>query len=124
MPPFVANNIPMNSTLERVARLPIDFHAVGNRSLIQLLQECGYTANPDSITESDIGTCLSDHSDWCDAWISYSQDRRTNCGWVISDETGRFVVYYYPRGKEKLRFNDKAVACAAFAIRELKSLIK
>ena len=113
----------MNSTLERVCSLPFDFHSVGNKSLIQLLTECGYTANPDSVTETDIATCLSDHSDWCDAWIGYSQDRRTNCGWVIHDEPDGFLVFYYPNGNEKLRFNNKTEACAAFAIRELQSLV-
>lgn len=113
----------MNSTLERVCRLPIDFHTVGNKSLLQLLADAEYTNDPDDVGVSDIQRCLSDHDDWCDAWLGYSQDRRTSCGWVISEDADGFVVFYYPNGNERLKFKDKAGACAAFAIRELWSLI-
>ncbi len=113
----------MNTTLERVCRLPIGFHTVGKKSLTQLLDESGYTVDSESVTESKIAACLSVNFEWCDAWLGYSQDRRTNCGWVIAEESGGYVVYYFPNENERLRFKDKCTACAAFAIRELKTLV-
>lgn len=82
----------MNTTLELVYRLPTDFNTLGNKSLTQLLNESGYTVDSASVTESNIAAILSDNSEWCDAWLGYSQDRRTNCGGVIVDESGGYVV--------------------------------
>ncbi len=110
--------------IEDVCRLPIDYHAIGTKTLIQLMEDAGYFDNPSAVTESAIQSCLAKHSDFCDAWIGYSQDRRTDSGWVIDERKGVFTVFYYPNGSTKLKFNDRSAACAAFAIRELASLAR
>ena len=102
----------------------MDYHAVGTKSLIQLLEEAGYFENPTTVTESELKSHLSGRTDWCDAWVGYSQDRRTDSGWVISETDDGFTVFYYPKGNTKLKFPDIASACAAFAIRELSSLAR
>jgi hypothetical protein len=108
--------------IEDVCRLPIDYHRIGTKTLIQLLEDAGYFKNASSVTESDIACYLSMHPDFCDAWVCYFQDRRTDSGWVIDERDGRFAVYYYPKGSNRLVFVDRAAACAAFAIRERESL--
>jgi hypothetical protein len=110
--------------IESVCRLPIDYHAIGTKTLIQLMEEAGYFENPSAVTESAIQSCLAKHPDFCAAWIGYSQARRTDSGWVIDVRNGMFIVFYHPNGSTKLKYNDRSAACAAFAIRELTSLAK
>ena len=112
----------MTQTVEYLCRLPLDFHKVGTKSLLQLIDESGYHDDLDAVTESALACILDDHPDYCDAWIGYSQDRRASCGWTIQQRDAEFVVQYYPEGSNTLRFTDKSAACAAFAIRELHSL--
>ncbi len=110
--------------IEAVCRLSIDYHSIGTKTLIQLMEEAGYFDNPSAANESAIQSCLIKHPDFCDAWIGYSQDRRTDSGWVIDERNGVFTVFYYPNGSTRLKFNDRSAACAAFAIRELASLAR
>lgn len=84
--------------IEDVCRLPIDFHVIGTKTLIQLMEDAGYFESPSAVTESAIESCLAKHPEFCDAWIGYSQDRRTDSGWVIDEQKGLFMVYYYPNG--------------------------
>jgi hypothetical protein len=110
--------------IEEICRLPLDYHAIGAKTLIQLMEEARYFENPSAVTESAIQSCLDKHPDFCDAWIGYSQDRRTDSGWVIDERNDVFTVFYYPNGSTKLKYKDRAAACAAFAIRELASLAR
>ena len=113
----------MTQTVEQLCRLPIDFHEVGTKSLLQLIDESGYWDAPDTVTESALANGLAAHPNWCDAWIGYSQDRRTGSGWFIEQHDDEYLVQYYPNGSNVLRFTSKHAACAAFAIRELHSLV-
>ena len=110
--------------IEGVCRLPVDYHAIGTKTLIQLMEEAGYFKNPSAVTESALRSCLAKYPDFCAAWIGYSQDRRTDSGWVIDERNGVFTVFYYPNGSTQLKFEERPAACAAFAIRELSSLAK
>ncbi len=112
----------MTQTVEQLCRLPLDFQEVGSKSLLQLINESGYHDDPNAVTESALADTLVNHPDYCDAWIGYSQDRRSSCGWTIQQRDAEFVVQYYPNGSTTLRFADKSAACAAFAFRELHSL--
>jgi hypothetical protein len=107
-----------------LCRLPHDWHTVGSKSLNQLLQESGYLDDPESVTETLIAQRLADLPEQCDAWIGYSQDRRTNSGWTIQHKNGTYTVQYYPNGSTVLKFTDISAACAAFAMREIKSLAR
>lgn len=110
--------------IEDICRLPVDYHAIGTKTLIQLMEEARYFENPTAVTESAIQSCLALHPDFCDAWIGYSQDRRSGSGWVIDERNGVFTVFYYPNGTTRLRFDDRSAACSAFVIRELTSLAR
>ncbi len=121
-PPWKRWPLEMPDTVALICRLPIDFHSARTKSLLQLISESGYTKGSDTVTESSTETLLDDHLEWCGDWIGFSQDRRTSSGWVISERADGFDVYFYPSGSTLLSFNDKAAACAAFSIRELKSL--
>ncbi len=114
--------MPTTNTVELICRLPVDYHSVGTKSLLHLIDESGYTNDSAAVTESSISSLLRDQPEWCDAWIGYSQDRRTSSGWTIQERNGNFVVQYYPNGSNVLTFTDKPTACAAFVMRELASL--
>lgn len=86
------------------------------------MEEARYFENPTAVTESAIQSCIAQHPDFCDAWIGYSQDRRTDSGWVIDEQNDVFTLFYYPNGSTKLKFDDRSAASATFAIRELASL--
>ena len=90
----------------------------------ELIRESGYFANPAVVTEAALASALLAHPDWCDAWIGYSEDRRTGCGWTIQGRNDEFIVQYYPNGSTVLKFDDKSAACAAFMVRELASLTR
>ena len=114
----------MPKTVECLSRLPHDWHSIGTKSLSQLIDDSGYYCNPEVVTEQSLKAALVSRPDLCDAWIGYSQDRRTHCGWTIQTRDDMFIVQYYPNGSTILKFKDKPAACAAFAIREIASLTR
>jgi hypothetical protein len=115
----------LDSVVEAVCRLPIDFRSLRKFSEVELLRESGYLSARAAVTLELLADCLANHPDWCDAWFGWSDDKRSSPSWWL-DGTGPSeyrVGYYDPsleRQAEPMLFNDRARACAEFVSRELE----
>lgn len=102
--------------------MPIQFKARGDVSMVQLMRESGFAESPDALTPSAVSDYLRQHVHLVEAWVTLSEDKRTNSGWYIRRTLdGSFEVGYYPDGP-RLSFGDRMQACAEFIVREARAI--
>jgi hypothetical protein len=106
----------------KVCDLPVQFRARGNVSVVQLLEESGYRAAPETLSVAAVSAHLHKHPDLIEAWFMYSEDKRTSSGWYISQRSnGVFEIGQYPEG-ERISASGRVPACAEFIVREVRSI--
>jgi hypothetical protein len=95
----------------RTYSLPVEFKARGTVSVIQA-----------SLTVDTVSMHLRQHPELIDAWLAYSEDKRTSSGWYVTQcSADSFEVGYYPKG-ERIFIAGAATACAEFIVREVRSI--
>jgi hypothetical protein len=106
----------------RICELPIQFKGRGTVSVIQLVDESGYRAAAGSLTVDAVLTYLREHPHLIEAWLGYSEDKRTSSGWYVTERSSdNFEIGYHPRG-ERISIAGRAPACAEFIVREIRSI--
>jgi len=68
-----------------------------------------------------VKSVLGQDPELTEEWQRWSEERRTSSGWFFRYENGLHILGYYPRDK-RVAFPDATSACAAFIIRELRSI--
>lgn len=112
-------------TVDKVIGLPFEFHNRGDVSARELLRQSAYFERHEEVTEDAIRESLSQHPECIDAWIQFSEDKRTDRGWYIKQECeDRYVVGYYPASTDRVARScrDRAKACAAYIKREIEDI--
>jgi hypothetical protein len=105
-----------------VARIAVDLRAQADVSPVELVRASGYLQDSMSVTIETIRAVLATHPDWVAAWLAYSQDKRTDSGWYVTqDGASGCLVGYYP-GAEPDRFHDCVHACAVFVDHEIADI--
>jgi hypothetical protein len=106
----------------KICALPVQFKFRGNVSIVQLVAESGYHTDPDALSVAAVSAHLHENPDLIDAWLMYSEDKRTSSGWYVSQRsTGTFEIGYHPAG-ERISVSGRAPACAEFIVREVRSI--
>src|SRR5688572_28923518 len=67
-----------------VCRMPIAFRARCNVSMVGLIEENGYSALADDITELVLEEHLRQHPELVAVWVQYSEDQRCSPAYGIS----------------------------------------
>jgi len=80
--------------IEKVCRIPVEFKSAGTRSVNDLVKESGYLENTAFLTVESVESCLRKHPGLANAWLQYSEDKRTDAGWYESEKVlnTRWVV--------------------------------
>src|SRR4051812_6002296 len=106
----------------RICDLPLQFKARGKVSLVELVHESGYQADQEALTVDAVSERLRGHPDLIDAWLGYSEDKRTSSGWYVTQRSGdAFEVGHYPKG-DRISVTGRASACAESIVREVRSI--
>lgn len=108
--------------LQRICRLPFDFYDGGAKSMVELVSESGIDAHPEVLEVAGIATYFRSHSELVAQWLHWSANKRVTSGWHFTHKGDRFVVGFYPKG-ESWTFEDRAVGCAEFVVREVQELV-
>lgn len=116
-----------NRTVEALCRLPVDFHALGNVSAIDLVIRSGYPAVASQVTADRARRCLAVHPDWVDAWFVWSDDQRSSPAWWLAETSATTyeVGYHDPNLEPReppLVFKERVHACAEFMVRAMASI--
>jgi len=115
-----------------VCRMPIDFHARGNVSMVGLIEESGYSALADDVTELVLEEYLRRHSELVPVWVQYADDQRCAPAFGISgpntagDPPKDWRVFYWdhdPAKRWDRAFTDQFTACAFFIKRNVERLV-
>ena len=113
----------MNRTiiLRKIVNIATDYYNLKNISFSALLSESGFHEMLSSVTENDILGELVKDSTLSDQWFLWSENKRTNSGWYLTNNRNdNYVVGYFPPNGEILNFSNKLKACAAFIKREIE----
>jgi hypothetical protein len=112
----------MNRALQRVCELARDFYTRKTVSTVQLVLESGIQQEMSELTVKKIEAYLREHSELIYHWLLRSSDKRVSSGWCFKQESGKYVVEYFPQG-EHMKFSDEHTACAEFVVREVLALL-
>lgn len=99
-----------------------DFYDQQDVSAAELVRASGYVRNDESVTVEAIRGELRTHPKWVEAWLAYSQDKRTGSGWCITTGGARGCLVGYHPGPSPQQFEDCVHACALFVHRELTEI--
>lgn len=72
----------------KICALPLEFKARGTVSVVQLIDESGYRSTRAALTVEAVWAYLGGRPDLIDAWLAYSEDKRTSSGWYITQRSG------------------------------------
>jgi len=106
-----------DEVVKKICRLPLDFHA-GSKSMAELVSESGVSAHPEALAVASVVARLNGQPELVDAWLDWSANKRVTSGWYFAQEGSHFVVGFHPNG-ESLAFDDPALGCAEFVVREV-----
>ena len=114
----------MADVLSKICSMANDHMAGGNKSMVKLLKESGYSGRKEAIAKSELIEYLMAHPDLIDSWARYSSDKRCLPGWYLLREADRWTVGYIDMdGKESEQtFLSEFEACAIFILNELEQL--
>jgi hypothetical protein len=105
-----------------ICHLPVRFKVRNSASMLTLVEESGYRAAPDLLSVDVVSAYLAERPSLVDAWLKYSQDKRTSSGWYVTEQsTGTCEVGYYPNG-ERVSVYGRVPACAEFIVREVRAI--
>jgi hypothetical protein len=113
----------IDGTLTDVINLPRNFYSRGNISTHSLLQESGYFAVYEEVTEGAIHDALQRHPNLVSDWMNFSQDKRGGSGWFLcrGGSDNGYQVGHYP-DHAPVGYSDELAACAAFIKREIENI--
>ena len=101
--------------LRSVCLAPSAFYR-GGISFAQLLRDSG--GSKSSLSKQAIVQILEVEPSLIDDWLLWSMNKRVSSGWYFTKEDNDYLVGFYPVG-ERFTFQDAAVACAEFILREV-----
>jgi hypothetical protein len=100
--------------------MPLDFYA-GSKSMAELATESGVDHCPAALTVPSLSPYIEAHPEVVEGWLRWSDKPCANT-WFFERRGSGFTVFYYPNGEE-LKFNEPALACAEFVVREVKGIL-
>ena len=112
--------------IDEIIKLPINFHAKGNKSIYSQLKETGYFEEYDNIDEEKILDELRKQASFTDNWFDWSADKRTNGYYFKQNEKGKYCVGFYPlnSNNNEIEFVSILDACAFFIKHEIEEIRK
>ena len=113
-------------TIQDIISLPKRFYSEEHVSFYSLLKLSGYFELYEQIGEADIFAALTQHLEYADQWLSWSENKRSSSGWYLKEiENGKYVVGYFPLHNDlKNTCDDKIEACSIFIKREIEDVRK
>ena len=111
----------LQEVVARVCSIPVVFRTEPDETVRSLFEKSCYERFQKEVSVAAIQGYLATHQALVEAWIRYSEEKRTSSGWYLEG----LVVGYYEPGKGMVmrdRFPDPARACAEFIKKEMETL--
>lgn len=105
-----------------IISIPSRFYLDGNNhSFYDLLKESGYLKIHKQLSEDIVYEALKSNPENFQAWLNWSEDKRTSEGWFLRTSEKTFEVGEI-NGEDYenlIKFEDKLKACSFFITKEL-----
>ena len=114
----------MATVIEKIVRIPYEYHETKTKSWNTLLQESGYFDIYSQIQENDIVEILKKDTTLITQWMQWSDDSRSSSTWYFTkSDDNKYFVGHWPEGKEfkEMYTKDEFTACAYFIKCEIES---
>ncbi len=105
-----------------IISIPSRFYLDGNNhSFHDLLKESGYLEIYKELSENLLSEVLKSNPENFQAWLNWSEDKRTSEGWFLRTDGKTFEVGQIngENYENLINFEDKFEACSSFIIKEL-----
>jgi hypothetical protein len=116
----------ISRTLRDVIALPRNFASRGSALIESLLQESGYFAVHDQVTERAIRDALLRNPEAMSEWLEFSENKRASSGWFLRRAgASEYHVGHFPATENShgpAAYSEEAAACAAFIKREIEDI--
>lgn len=99
----------------QIAKLPQRFRSLGDVSMFSLLEASDYFASHNKISEADIGAALACCPECVEAWLQYSEDKRTSGWYIVQHDKGGYEVGCAAANgdlSEQVCYDSRLEACA------------
>ena len=103
---------------EALCQVPATFYANRNVSFRELVRDVGLWRHRRQLTRDAITSALRANPKLIESWLLWSMNKRTESGWYFEREGDSCVVGYI-RGGGKLSFDDLALGCTEYIVREV-----
>lgn len=118
----------IDTIIDSVVRLPMEYNGPrNNKSIYSLLQDTSYFEAYDQVSVDDISKSLSKNPKCVDAWLNWSESKRSCSGWYFRKENQcEYVVGYFPETDmhRTTRYSNIKQACSEFIKREIEEIRK
>jgi len=112
-----------DSIVEKVLRIPNDFHRVSTVSPVVLLKVSGYFESPQVVNRDRVLAYLKRNPALADEWQIWANEQRAQSGWAFWAKDGNYEVFHLSGAvNESLTFHDRLEACAEFVLREIRAI--
>jgi hypothetical protein len=119
--------MPTDDIVEQIVLMPRTLKAQ-NLSERAFLTNIGYFQEHEKVSEKQIDLKLKQFPDCIDEWIQYSEDQRSDQGYLIMKNGLRWDVKFWSSRDKTLNtsktFTDKVEACAYFIKKEIEHIRK
>ncbi len=112
--------------IDEIIKLPINFHAIGSKSIHSLLKETGYFEEYNKIDETKILVELKKYPKSTEYWLEWSADKRNFGYYLKQNEKGKYVVGCISLNSKytEIEFMNILDACAFFIKNEIEEIRK
>lgn len=113
--------------IDEILALPQKFYAGKSESFYGLLKASGYFKYYNDVTEVNIYEQLKKHPEYCNQWIEWSENQRSDAGWYIQQkDKNTYIVGYFPPQRQIIpkQFNDSIQALAYFIKNQIEVIRK
>jgi hypothetical protein len=112
---------------QEVARLAYTFLSREDVSMRDLVAAVGIGSQSDDVMRAELRNEFRRHPEYIQAWLQYSEDKRVDEGWYLSEKPGGIWVVGCQRaslgGSFERDSNDASLACSEFVVGELSDMV-
>jgi hypothetical protein len=112
----------LDSTLESLCQIPHDFHARGDVSFFDLLEECGFPSVADKISTELLAELIRKRPAVIEEWLGWSQDQRSSDASFFRQCGSGTEIAYLRDPDSPTYFSDPPIGCATYILQTARRI--
>jgi len=113
------------NTVINIINIPVEYNKRDDVSIFSLIEESGYFNAHDQITYDDIRAAIVEYPESVNAWLQYSEDKRSSDGWYFKPADQGYEVGFFGQkmiDRKHQIYSNRLEACAVFIKNEIEAI--